>query len=75
MIRDLWYKNAVIYCLSVATYSHVHLDLLERSNHYRICQGMCSTWLKARHSRRRKQRKLSIQSRSEMFLCRAHAQR
>ena len=26
MIKDLWYKNAVIYCLSVATYMDTNGD-------------------------------------------------
>jgi len=33
MINDLWYKNAVIYCLSVNTYRVGGLDhLLKRSD-------------------------------------------
>ncbi len=39
-----------------------------------FANGMCLTWLKALHSRRRKRRKLPIESWNEMFLCRAHVQ-
>jgi len=26
MIKDLWYKNSIIYCLSVATYMDANAD-------------------------------------------------
>src|SRR6476469_1341584 len=29
MINDLWYKNAVIYCLNVSTYMDSHADFVE----------------------------------------------
>lgn len=30
MINDLWYKNAIVYCLSVATYMDANGDVHRR---------------------------------------------
>ena len=34
MIKDLWYKNAVVYCLSVATYMDANGDGIGGSPFY-----------------------------------------
>src|SRR5665213_4280189 len=51
MINDLWYKNAVIYCLSVATYMDANgdgvgdfQDLIRRLD-YLQGMGVTAVWL------------------------------
>ena len=51
MINDLWYKNAVIYCLSVATYMDANGDgigdfrgLLEKLDYLQDL-GVTAVWL------------------------------